>query len=100
MKKGIPRMKVKIAIESASPIDGSMLGMRHTVVWEGELEILQDTEYVTKISLIGEGEPQPLCDVPWAIGVGHYVWVPPAPIFDGAYGAGWNVEGARNAGKS
>jgi hypothetical protein len=93
MKKGTPHMKIKIAIESASPITGSTAGMRHTVVWEGEMEILTDTEYVTKISLIGEGEPQPLCDVPWAIGVGHYVWVPPDRGYDPElYGAGWNTE--------
>ena len=88
-------MKVKIAIESVSPIDGSTLGTRHTIVWEGEMEILTDTEYITKISFIGEGEPQPICDMPFAIGIGHYRWIPGSPDYDNAYGAGWNG----NAGK-
>lgn len=73
-------MKVKIALTTVDT-SGGKIGMRHSVVWEGELSILRDTEYLTKITLIGEGEPQPLCDIPFAIGIGHYLWIPPDPAF-------------------
>ena len=64
-------MKCKIVIQTAES------GMRRTSeVWSGELEIKDDTEYLVKVSLIGEGQPQPLCDIPFALGMGHYVWYP------------------------
>jgi hypothetical protein len=46
-------------------------------VWGGELDILSDMEYLTKISIIAEGVEHPICDIPFAIGIGHWMWCPP-----------------------
>lgn len=66
-------MKIKIMINSRiaeEPAD------RRSVIWEGELEIKDGEEYLTKVSIIGEGQPQPLVEVPFGINVGHYLWIP------------------------
>lgn len=75
-------MKVKIVINTIDkePTDDLQLRHRTSLVWEGELEIKDDQEYLTKISIIGEGQPQPLCDIPFAIGIGYYQWVPPTTL--------------------
>lgn len=97
MKKGSRKMKVKIALTTVDT-DGGKIGMRHSVVWVGELEIKKATEYIAKISIIGEGEPQPLCDIPFAIGIGHYMWIPPSSLLeeieDGYYTEGKTDNGA------
>lgn len=67
-------MKIKIVINTRKAEES---GNKRAVVWEGELEILDKEEYLVMISMIGEGQPQPLCMVPFAIGVGHYLWIPP-----------------------
>jgi hypothetical protein len=46
-------------------------------VWEGELDIKEDNVYLTKVSVIGEGIAHPICDIPFSLGVGHWLWVPP-----------------------
>lgn len=76
-------MRVRIVIDTFKPSEGigspfKFEGRRQsTLVWQGEIDILDNTEYITKISLIGEGQPQPLCEVPFALGMGHYQWMPP-----------------------
>ena len=52
-------------------------GQHRSVIWEGDLEILDENEYLMMISMIGEGQPQPLVTVPFGLGIGHYVWIPP-----------------------
>lgn len=46
-------------------------------VWRGDLEIMSEREYLLKISVLADGEPQPICDIPFAIGIGHWLWIPP-----------------------
>lgn len=50
--------------------------MRSAEVWQGDLEILEDNEYLTKISILGEGQAHPICDIPFALGTGWWMWVP------------------------
>jgi len=50
----------------------------HVCVWSGDVEFLNDHVYVTKISILAEGQPQPICDVPFSLNKGYYMWVPPA----------------------
>jgi hypothetical protein len=71
-------MKVRIVIQTMEPnADNETWGHRHSEVWSGDLELLDKNEYLTKISVIADGEPQPICDIPFAIGIGHYMWIPP-----------------------
>jgi hypothetical protein len=49
-------------------------------VWAGEMDILSDKEYLTKVSVIAEGQAHPICDIPFAIGIGHWLWCPPESI--------------------
>jgi hypothetical protein len=79
-------MKVKIVIQTRDKDTGNR---RTSVVWSGELDILPDTEYLAKVTMIGEGEPQPICDIPFATGIGHYVWVPPSKEMD-KHSEGWH----------
>ena len=67
-------MKVKIVIDTAHAEDG---GKHRSQIWEGELEIKDKNEYLMMISVMAEGQPQPICQVPFAIGIGHYLWIPP-----------------------
>jgi hypothetical protein len=67
-------MKVKIVIDTR--VEGQE-GMNRSPIWEGELEILNEEEYLMMISVMAEGEMQPICQIPFALGLGHYVWVPP-----------------------
>ena len=67
-------MKVKIIINTRRSEDHEM---QRSEIWSGELEIKDKDEYLMLISVIGEGEPQPICQVPFAIGIGHYLWIPP-----------------------
>jgi hypothetical protein len=46
-------------------------------VWSGDLDIKEDNVYLTKVSMIAEGIAHPICDIPFAIGLGHYLWIPP-----------------------
>jgi hypothetical protein len=71
------KMKVRITIDTQ--VQGEN-GTHRSKIWEGELDILNHTEYLTMVSVIAEGEPQPICQVPFAIGIGHYIWVPDDPI--------------------
>jgi hypothetical protein len=70
-------MKVRIMIDTQ--VNGEE-GMHRSKIWEGDLEILNKQEYLTMVSVIAEGEPQPICQIPFALGIGHYIWVPPDPI--------------------
>jgi hypothetical protein len=46
------------------------------VVWEGDLDISEEGQYITKLSIYAEGQPQPICDVPFSLGTGHYQGIP------------------------
>lgn len=67
-------MQIRIVINSVNE-PGSEEENR-SEVWSGDIEILDGTIYITKISILGDGQPQPICDIPFAIGKGYYVWVP------------------------
>lgn len=45
-------------------------------VWRGDLDILSDREYLTKISIIADGISHPICDIPFGVGIGHWMWIP------------------------
>jgi hypothetical protein len=32
------------------------------------------------LSILGEGQMQPICQIPFSTGIGHYVWIAPEPI--------------------
>ena len=49
-------------------------------IWEGELEIKNQKEYLTMISIHADGMVHPICQVPFAKGLGHYLWIPPDAI--------------------
>lgn len=80
-------MKAKIVITTAAVEDGEYKGLRRSEVWTGELDILNDQEYLLRFAIIGDGLPQPIVDLPFAIGLGHYLWIPPdnAPEDEGWY---------------
>lgn len=70
-------MKVRIVVEDVTPLyGGARLEISKSEVWSGELELLRESTYITKISLIGEGMEHPLCDVPFSMDTGHWLWVP------------------------
>lgn len=82
-------MKIRIVIQDYEMPDTGSVGVdaagmmvyaarqRHIQVWSGEIDIERDNIYVTKISIIADGEPQPICDVPFSLNRGYYMWVPP-----------------------
>lgn len=70
-------MKISMIITTAKAEEN---GTHRSKIWEGELEILDETEYLMMVSVMAEGQPQPICQVPFAIGIGHYLWIPPDPI--------------------
>lgn len=70
-------MKVRILIDTHKEGED---GNHRAIVWEGDMEIIDKQEYLMMISLLGEGQPQPLCQAPFTIGIGHYIWVPPESI--------------------
>ena len=67
-------MKVRIIITTRKQEE---IGEHRAEVFNGDLEIRDNTEYLTMISVMAEGQPQPICQVPFAIGIGHYLWIPP-----------------------
>ena len=69
-------MKIQIIIDTH--VEGEN-GNHRSEVWKGEMEILNKQEYLVMISVMAEGQPQPICQIPFAIGHGHYIWVPPEP---------------------
>lgn len=48
----------------------------NVVIGQGEISEEPDT-YLMKISMFVNGTEQPVCDVPFAIGIGHWLWIPP-----------------------
>lgn len=74
-------VKIKIIINTTKVSvkeDGKIVHseMRSAEIWQGDLEILEDNEYLTKISILGEGQAHPICDIPFALGTGWWMWVP------------------------
>jgi hypothetical protein len=76
-------MKVKIvvaALEDKEPGGLDQFQQRteetRSVIWEGELDILRDNIYITKISVIGEGEEHPIVDIPFSLDQGWWQWMP------------------------
>jgi hypothetical protein len=46
-------------------------------VWRGDINITNPREYLTRIQVIADGEAQPICDIPFGIGMGHWMYIPP-----------------------
>lgn len=88
-------MKVKIVIVTASVEGGEYTGMRRSEVWNGELDILDDQEYLVKMSVIGEGMEHPIVDIPFATGIGHWHWIPDRDFIN--YPDIGQTEGTENA---
>ena len=72
-------MKIKIVIQMMEMHDYDLndIQVRHSQVWEGEMDLAPKGEYLTKISLISEGMEHPICDVPFSPTVGYWKWIPP-----------------------
>jgi hypothetical protein len=70
-------MKVKIVINTVEVNDGKVSEEDRSEVWSGELDILRENVYLTKLSIIAEGEPQPICDIPFSLATGYWAWIPP-----------------------
>lgn len=66
-------MKIRIVIEDH---EGDPTRQAKSEVWSGEIDILKDNVYVTKISILADGEPMPICDIPFSLNKGWYMWVP------------------------
>lgn len=76
-------MKIKIIINSIESAPEQQGYWQHsTEVWSGEMDILEEGTYLTKISLIAEGQPQPICDIPFSLNSGYYMWVPPETAYE------------------
>lgn len=74
-------MKLRIIIEDYEKLAGqdhteAAAKQGKSEVWSGDVEILREGVYITKISLLADGEPQPICDVPFSMSKGFYMWVP------------------------
>jgi hypothetical protein len=67
-------MKTKIVITT---MKAEEKGLHRSEIWSGEMEILDNQEYLVLFSIIAEGQPQPIFQAPFAIGIGHYRWIPP-----------------------
>lgn len=72
-------MKVSMIITTRKAEEN---GEHRSKIWEGELEIKDATEYLMMISVIAEGVNEPICQIPFAKGIGHYEWIPPDPIME------------------
>lgn len=70
-------MKVRIIINTWRKTDDNSGYQTQSEVWRGDLDITDKDEYLTRIVMIAEGQEHPICDVPFAIGSGHWMWIPP-----------------------
>lgn len=69
-------MKIKIIVNGMEGIPGQPGCIRHSAeVWSGEMDINEGI-YVTKISVIAEEQAHPICDVPFSLTEGHWMWIP------------------------
>lgn len=78
-KPGENSVKVKIVINTLKMDDHGQNTIHEytSEVWSGEMDILPDGEYLTKISIIAEGIDHPICDVPFSPTVGYWSWMSP-----------------------
>jgi hypothetical protein len=72
-------MKIHIIIDTR--VEGEN-GEHRSEVWAGDLEILNEKEHLVKISVMAEGELQPIVEIPFAKGIGHYQWIAPDPVIE------------------
>ena len=70
-------MNIKIVIKAHERAEDGKLVEVNSELWAGEIALEQKEIYVAKISVIAQGEPHPICDIPFSLGEGHYLWVPP-----------------------
>lgn len=70
-------MRVKIVVEDVTSLyGGSRLEMSRSEIWSGEFDLRRDGTYITKVSMIAEGYEHPICDIPFSMDTGHWLWVP------------------------
>jgi hypothetical protein len=76
-------MKVKIVINTFVQTNDDILEPEgyeeRAEIFDGELNILPDKTYLTKISIIAEGEAHPICDIPFSLNNGWWEWHPGRP---------------------
>jgi|ERR1700743_319667 len=70
-------MQIRIIINTMKMGDDMSIEARRSEIWRGDLEIEPEGEYITKISIIADGFPQPICDIPFSPMEGYYQWIPP-----------------------
>lgn len=69
-------MKCKLIITTQKEGES---GRHRAQLWEGEIELKDDKEYLAMITLIADGMEHPICQIPFALGIGHWYWRPDAP---------------------
>lgn len=76
-------VKLKFVLNTLEPTDPNSSGFVRTSqeIWKGEMD-LPDGVLVMKVSVIAEGQPHPICDVPFSLTEGYWKWIPP----EGEYG--------------
>lgn len=81
--KGGQIMKVKLVIQTQVASEDGITGYRRSSeIWSGDIDLnLDKGEYLAKLSVIAEGQPQPICDIPFSLGIGYYMWIPPDPSY-------------------
>ena len=70
------KMKCKLIITTAKEGEN---GRHRAQLWEGEIELKDKTEYLAMVTLLAEGQEHPICQIPFAMGIGHWHWIPDAP---------------------
>jgi hypothetical protein len=73
------KLRVKIVINTMQMEEHDLneLNESRSEIWSGEMDILSDRVYLTKISLIAEGHNEPICEVPFSPTTGYYKWISP-----------------------
>ena len=83
-------MKLKFILNTSEPIlttgeSEALFDQKYVrtaqEIWKGELE-LPDGVLVMKVSVIAEGQPHPICDIPFSLTEGHWRWIPPAVDYE------------------
>jgi hypothetical protein len=75
-------MNVRIIVKSWVAVPGTNLleykgHEERAEIWRGEINIEKESTYITKVSIIADGEEHPICDIPFSLTEGFWQWVPP-----------------------
>jgi hypothetical protein len=71
-------VKLKFVLNTLEPVgekDSTMVRTSQEI-WQGEMD-LPDGVLVMKVSVIAEGHPHPICDIPFSLTEGYWSWHAP-----------------------